>query len=244
MPKKKVIEEQLEKDVKKDLEEVDEDEVKDALEEVEEEGAGEAAGRRYLATLKLLKQQQLDVGGGGAGAAEAVGGVGGGGVGGVGGGGAEGAEGGPEAAGLQRRHKQFAQDVAEAKRRRKEVEQQLEMEELQQQLDAERSTWKHLLHNLRDGHNAKLRAQHHQQMQEQQQMQQQQGSASYAEGSATAASYAEGSARAASYAEGSARATATAADAAAEASDDGGSGDTEMYGDDSDDGCQPPYVAN
>ena len=61
MTKKKVIEEQLEKDVKKDLEEVDEDEVKDALEEVEEEGAGEAAGTRYLATLKLLKQQQLEV---------------------------------------------------------------------------------------------------------------------------------------------------------------------------------------
>jgi hypothetical protein len=236
MPKKKVIEEQLEKDVKKDLEEVDEDEVKDALEEVEEEGAGEAAGRRYLATLKLLKQQQLDVGGGGEEAAEAVGGVG--------GGGAEGAEGGPEAAELQRRRKHFAQDVAEAKRRRLEVEQQLVLDELQQQVDASRKEWKEVMHNFFQGHNAKLKAQHHHQMQEQQQMQQQQGSASYAEGSATAASSAEGSARAASYAEGSARATATAADAAAEASDDGGSGDTEIYGDDSNDGCQPPYFAN
>ena len=80
-------------------------------------------------------------------------------------------------------------------------------------------------------------------MQEQQQMQQQQGSASYAEGSATAASSAEGSARAASYAEGPTRATATAADAAAEASDDGGSGHTEIYSDDGTDGCQPPYFA-
>jgi hypothetical protein len=261
MPRKKVIEEQLEKDVKKDLEEVDEDEVKDALEEVEEEGAGEAAGTRYLATLKLLKQQQLDVGGGGAEAAEAVGGVG--------GGGAEGAEGGPEAAELQRRRKHFAQDVAEAKRRRLEEEQQLKMDELQQKVDASRKEWNLLKHNFFQGHNAKLKAQHHHQMQEQQQMQQQQGSsrcslwqnAATDEGSARAAPLTSDEAdvlfgkmrppgmprmflAAADAAAEAARATATAADAAAEASDDGGSGHTEIYSDDSTDGCQPPYFAN
>ena len=185
-------------EVKMEQEEVEEDEVK--------------VPARYQAAVaaclkrKLVGQQQLDVAQGSA-TGEAVGAE------------AEEAVGEEAAEKLLENAELWSSAVAEAKRRRK-VE--IEKDELEQQMQAERAQWKKLLSVLRHGHLAK---------QQQQQQQQHQLIAALAQGSATAASSTDAAA-------------AAAAAAAAEATDDGASGDTEIVSDDADDGCQPPYFAN